>query len=116
MLQVAMANCRGSNHERAIRHGFNNRLVHFCSLESGSSSYSGTGILECNIIGVNQSQVRKSKIAHGPSGRADVEGIARVHQNDAQTIEFTGRRQAVRILRQEQLIASLLPQSLFTSP
>jgi hypothetical protein len=56
----------------------------------------------------------KSKVAHRPSSRADVEGIARVHQDDAQTIEFSRNRQAVCILRQREFVASLLPQPLFT--
>jgi hypothetical protein len=42
----------------------------------------------------------KSEVAHGSSGRADVERIARVHQDDAQMIEFGWYRQAVCILRQ----------------
>lgn len=44
--------------------------------------------------------MKESKIAHGPSGGADVEGIARIDQDNAQMIEFRGYRQAENILRQ----------------
>jgi hypothetical protein len=43
----------------------------------------------------------KSEVAHGPGCRTNVEGIAHVHQDDTQSGEFGGNRQAVDILRQE---------------
>jgi len=75
--------------------------------------------------------LRKSKITHGPRRRTNVERIAHVHEDNAQTGEFGGNGQAVAILRQTygshqpsflrykkplsiRPVASLLPQSLFT--
>jgi hypothetical protein len=49
--------------------------------------------------------VEKSKIAHRTRGRANVEGIARIYQDDAQIFEFCGNRQAMSILRQQFSLA-----------
>jgi hypothetical protein len=35
----------------------------------------------------------KAKVAHGASGRANVERVARGHQDDAQMVEFNASRQ-----------------------
>jgi hypothetical protein len=114
MLQVAMADCGGSHHERAVGYCFGYGLVLFGAGQHRRGTYGGTGTLKCHLVGIHYAQVVKSKIAHRPSGRADVEGIARVHQDNAQSIEFSSKRQAVRILRQTEFTASLLPQSPFT--
>ena len=43
--------------------------------------------------GVHHAQAKETEIAHGASGRANVEGVARGHQDDAQTVEFSPSRQ-----------------------
>jgi hypothetical protein len=103
MLQVAMADCRGSDHQRAIGNCLGHRFVLLGAGQHCGRSHSGTGAFKCHIVGINYTQVLKTKVAHGPSGRADVERIARIHQNDAQMIEFSRNRQAGFILRQPGL-------------
>ncbi|MGC2273817.1 MAG: hypothetical protein WA539_17690, partial [Candidatus Sulfotelmatobacter sp.] len=45
----------------------------------------------------------KPEVAHGASGGTNVEGIACVHQDNAQMIGFNGNGQATCILRQLSL-------------
>ncbi len=114
MLQVAMTNRCRSDHQRAIGNCFGYGFVLFGAGQYFRSADGGARALKCHFVGIHHPQVMKSKVAHGTSGRADVEGIARVHQDNAQTIEFSRKRQAVGILRQGEFLASLLPQGLFT--
>ena len=114
MLQIAMANSSGPNHQRAIGNGLGYRLVFFRAGQQVRRAHGRTRSFKCHIVGIHQPQMLKSKVAHRPSGRADVEGIARVHQDNAQTSEFSRKRQAVGILRQDEFVASHLPQPLFT--
>lgn len=99
VLQVAMADCGGSDHERAIGNGFGYGFEFFCIGEQVRGAHGRTCILEGYIVGIHYPQMEKSKIAHCPSSSTDVEGIAGVHQDHAQMIEFSGNRQAKNILR-----------------
>ena len=72
-------------------------------------AHGGASAFKSHIVGIHYTQMLKSEIAHRPRGCADVEGIARVHQDDAQTIEFGSARQRTRILRQAECPASQLP-------
>ncbi len=89
MLQVAMANCCGSDNERAIRDRFGYGAVLFGAGQHGGGAHGGTGALKCHIVWIDYPQAVKTKVAHCPSGCADVERIARVHQDHAQMIEFS---------------------------
>lgn len=100
MLQVAMADGGGPDDERAIGNRFCQRFVLFSAGQDGCGAHGGTSALKCDIVGIHHAQMVKPEIAHCPGGRADVEGIARVHQDDAQMIEFGRNRQAICILRQ----------------
>jgi hypothetical protein len=124
MLQVAVADGGGSDYECAVGDSFGYGFILFCGAQHGCGADGGTSVIKCDIVGIHDPQMAESEIAHGPSGRADVEGIARVHQDDAQIVEFSGNGQASFILRQASprgsgrfkitgsgpaLIASLLP-------
>ena len=52
------------------------------------------------MIGVYDSKSQETEIAHGPGGSAEIQGIARGYQHDAQIVELRANRQAV-ILRCE---------------
>jgi hypothetical protein len=60
--------------------------------------------LKRHLVWIHHAKVANSEVAHCPGGCADVKGIARFHQHDAQMIEFGGSRQAFFILRQAQRI------------
>lgn len=44
----------------------------------------GAGLAEGGRVGLDDAQMRKAEIAHGAGGRAEIEGIARGHQDDTQ--------------------------------
>lgn len=92
-----------TDYEGAIGNRFSYRLEFFGAGKNGRCSDGGTRAPKCYIIGIHHSQVAKSKVAHGPGSCANVEGIARVDQDDAQAIGFIRKRQAVFILRQPAL-------------
>ena len=99
MLQVTMTDGSGSDHERTISNSFRYGFEFFGIDQYIRGSHGRTRILKRHIIGIYDSQVEKSKVAHGPSGRADVERIARVYQDQAQVIEFSRNVQVMYILR-----------------
>ena len=95
-----MPDCGGSDHERAIGNRFGYSFEFSCAGQQIGGAYGGASILKCHIVGVHHPQVKKPKIAHRPSSGADIEGVARVYQDNAQAIEFSRSRQARNILRQ----------------
>jgi len=107
-----MADCRGSDHERAIGDGFCDGFEFFRLSKQGGGAYGGAGILKRDIVRIHHPQMKKSKVTHCPGGSANIERIARVHEDHAQMIEFSGNRQAGNILRQpavqRRLIGALL--------
>jgi hypothetical protein len=99
MLQVAMADCGGSYHERTIGNRFGYGFEFLSVSQQLRSAHRGSCVLEGHLVWIHYPQMEESKIAHCPGGGADVEGIARVHQDHAQTIEFSRNGQARNILR-----------------
>ncbi len=97
-----MSDCRRTYHERAISNRFRHGFVFFRAGQHRLSVYCGPRIPKSHIVWIHYPQTAKSKVAHRPGGSANVEGITRVHQDDAQTIEFGRKRQAVGILRQSK--------------
>ena len=100
MLQITRANRRGSDHQRAVGNCLGQSFVFFGAFQYLCCAYGGTSPLKCYIVGIHHPQMLESEIAHRPSGCADVQGIARVHQDHAEAIEFSGNGQASCILRQ----------------
>jgi len=94
-----MADRSGSNHQRAIGNRFGNGFEFFGVGQHIRCAYRGASILKRHFVGIHHPQMEKSKVAHCPGGRANVEGIARVYKYNAQMIEFSGNGQARNILR-----------------
>lgn len=88
MLQVAMANRSGSNHQRAVGDCFGYGFIHLSGRQRSRGAHCRASVPECHVVGIHQPEMGKSKIAHGTGGRTDVERITDVHQDDAQPIEF----------------------------
>jgi hypothetical protein len=78
-----MANGGGSHYQRAIGDRFGDSLVHLSARQRGRRTNGGASITECHVVRIHQPQMWKSKIAHGPRGRADVQGVAHVHKDHA---------------------------------
>jgi hypothetical protein len=100
MLQVAMANGCGPDYERTVGNRFRHGFVLLGRRQHGGRAHGRAGPLKRNIVRIHHPQTPETEVAHSPGGGADVERIARVHQNHAQMIEFSRSRQAVSILRQ----------------
>jgi hypothetical protein len=89
VVQFPMANCRRSDHERAISHGFRDAVVHFRARQQPGSANGGTCLAKCRFIGPDEPQAREAKVAHGAGDRTDVERIARGYQDDVQAVELS---------------------------
>lgn len=88
MLQLPVSNCRGSHDERAIGNGFGHGFVMLRACEDCGSAYGGARVAKRGFVRLHHAQMPDAEIAHGARGRADVQGIARRDQNDAQAVEF----------------------------
>jgi hypothetical protein len=100
MLEVAMADRCGPHDKRAIGNGLGNSFVLFSAGQNIRGIHGGACALKSHVVGIHHTEMAKSEVAHRPGSRANVEGIARIHQDDSQMIEFSRNRQAVLILRQ----------------
>jgi hypothetical protein len=94
VLQIPMSDCGGADNERAVADCIGNGGEFFGSLQYLIRADSGARTFESDLVGIHQPQAENSKIAHGAGGSADVQGIADIHQDYAQSIEFRWRRQA----------------------
>ena len=95
VLKIAVSDGGGTDDERAIGDGLGDRSEFLCVGEDiGCCAHGRASAFKGDVIGIDDTQVKESEIAHGASGRADVQGIARVDQDDAQAIEFRGSSQA----------------------
>jgi len=98
VLQVAMADRGGSNDEGAIGDGFGDGCEFPGIRQNVRRSDCGAGIFKSDFIGIHDPQMEKAEVAHGAGSCSDIEGIARVYQDDAKLIEFEGSGQAQDIL------------------
>jgi hypothetical protein len=98
VLQIAMSNRSRSHDQSAIGNRFGHCLIHLGGGQRRGRTHGRTSIAKCHIVRIHYPKIRKSKIAHRPGGRTDVERIAHVHEHDAQSGEFGWNRQAVAIL------------------
>ena len=99
MLQVAMADSGGPDHERTIGDSFCDRIELFSIRKQIRGAHRRSGILKSHIVGIHHPQMKEAEITHCPRGGANVEWITRVHQYHAQIVEFSRNGQARNILR-----------------
>ena len=86
VLQLTLSNGGGSDNECAIGDGFRDGFE-FCGLrEKRLGADSGTRFAKSQLIRIDNAKVEEAEIAHGASGCADVERIARSHKNDTQAV------------------------------
>ena len=93
VLQLTVTYRGSSDYKRAVRHGFGHALVFLCVRQQRRRTDSGARLTKSSFIWGYHSQVTETEVAHGASGRANVKRIARSHQDDAQTVEFSRNRQ-----------------------
>src|SRR5579872_2968744 len=94
MVQLAAMCARCSDNQRALGHGSRNGIVFDRVFENRARAYRGLRFMKSDMIRIDQTQVRKSKVAHRPRRGADIEWITRRHQNDTE-IAGSFRCQAV---------------------
>ena len=76
MVQLTALSGGGADNKRAIGDGFGKRLVFDGLFENRAGVDRRLRLAECDFVGVDQTQVRETEVAHGARGRADVQGIA----------------------------------------
>ena len=86
MLQRAMADGSGADHQGAIRDGLGQRADIRGRLQHVLRLHGGAGFAKRDVVRIHQPQFGESEIAHGARGGADVQRIARRHQDHAERI------------------------------
>jgi len=97
VLQLTEADGGGSDDERAVRDGFGEGLEFFGASEERRGADRGARLAERQFVGVYHTKMEESEVAHGTGGGADVEGIARTDEYDAQAVEFRMGSQGRRV-------------------
>ena len=87
----------GSDDQCAIRYGFGDSLELFGEGEQRRGADGGTRLAKSQFIWVHHAKMEESEIAHGAGGGADVEGIARTDEDDAQAVGFGVQSQGRRV-------------------
>ena len=88
MQRVAAANGGGADDESAVRDSFGESLEFFGAGEKRRGAHSGACFPKSQFVGIYDAKVEETEIAHGTGGGANVEGVARVDEDDAQVIEL----------------------------
>jgi hypothetical protein len=72
MLQIAMSNGRGSNHQRAIGNRLAYRSELFRASQDLCGSHRRSSAFKCHLVGIHYSQMSKAEVAHRPRGSTNV--------------------------------------------
>jgi len=104
MLQLTEADGGGSDDKRAVPDGFGEGLEFFGASKQRLGADSGTRLAERQFIGVYYAKLEESEVAHGTRGGADVEGIARTDEYDAQAVKFGVGRQARQVYSRREVM------------
>ncbi len=99
VLQFTIADRRGSHDQRAIGHGVGDALEMLRLRQNFGSANGRARFPKGGFERIYHAQRTKSKVAHGASRRADVQGIARGHEDYMQTVELKRRGQEVLFYR-----------------
>ena len=91
MMQDAFARGGGADYKGAIGHGLGNGLEFFRFPQQFRSANGGASLAECDGVGIHQAQPMRAEVAHGTGSRADVEGVARTHEYNDETVQ-SGRQ------------------------
>jgi hypothetical protein len=93
VLQVTMPDRGGADNERAIGDGFGDGGEFFGAGEYGCGADGGASAFESDVVGIDDAEMKKSEVAHGSGGSADVKRVAGVDEDDAEAVEFWGSEQ-----------------------
>lgn len=93
MLHFTVADGCGANDEGAVRDGFGDGGEFFGGGENRGSADGGARFAEGQFVGIHDAEVEEAEVAHGASGCADIERIARVDEDDAEAVGLGVRSQ-----------------------
>ncbi len=102
VLRLAAADGGSANNEGAIRDGFGDRFEFFGAGEQWLSTNGGTRFAKGRFVGIHDAQMEEAEVAHGASGGANVERIARLDKDDAQVVELGKGRQGCEFTAEEK--------------
>ena len=88
MLQLAVADGSRANDQAAIANGFFDGIVFFGFRQKRRGTNRGNRLAKGLFVRRDHTQMKRAEIAHRACGRADIERIARAHQDDAQVLEI----------------------------
>lgn len=88
MQRVATANGSGTDDEGAVLDGLCESLEFFSASEKRRGAHSGACFPKSQFVGIHDAKMEETEVAHGAGGGANIEGIARVDEDDAQVIEL----------------------------
>ena len=86
MLQLAMAHGRRAHNERAIGDGFCDRGEILRRLQQRRCAHRGARLAKSDVVGFNDAQAWKAEVRHRARGRADVERVAGLDEDNAQVL------------------------------
>jgi hypothetical protein len=113
VLKIAVSDGGGTDNQRAIGNSLGNGLEFLRVGKNVSRGAHGrAGAFKGYVIGIYDAEVKESEVAHGAGGRADVQRIARVDEDDSQTVKFRGHRQGGFILREDANTAGAKARSI----
>ena len=83
VLQLAMADGSGSDHQAAVGHGIADVRKLFRRGEHRSRVDRGARFAECDLVRIHNSQAREAEVGHGACGGADVQRVSRRDEHHA---------------------------------
>jgi len=87
MLRLAIADSGRADNKRAIGDSPGDIREFLGLTQEVGSADGGLRFAKSDFVGIYHAETRKAKVAHGPRRRADVEGIAGAHEDDAEIFE-----------------------------
>src|SRR5271157_1784901 len=94
MLQLSMLNRGRADDQPTIGDCVSEGAEHLGGREyAGGRAHGGARLVVCQVEGIDETQMESAKVAHSARSGAEIEGVARRHQDYAQAIEFSGLRQ-----------------------
>jgi hypothetical protein len=82
VMEFASSHGGGANDQGTVGNGFGDRREFFGAGQNRRSSHRGTCLAIAGFVRIHDAHVQKSEVTHGARGSANVQGIARIYEND----------------------------------
>ena len=94
MVQFAISNRGGAHHQSAIRNRCGQSVILLRITHHFGRAHRRNRFAKGYFVRIDNPQLREPKVAQRTGGSADIEGVTRGYQNDAQVFEIAWRGQA----------------------